>query len=262
MLTFLHSIFSLRLFLRCTLFISLFILTAHASMCQAFVTRWSTDGPGGSGPNQIIIPATGTYHIDWKEVSVPTNTGSLNATGQTTVTFPHPGVYEVSITGGITSIKFNNETAKDRLKIISLEQWGNVAWTNMDFAFTGCSGLSLNATDVPNLSAVTSMESMFYDCPFVNAPIGNWNVSNVTNMRFLFGGTQFFNQDLSAWDVSNVTDMEGMFYYATAFNGNISNWNVSKVTSMRYMFQSTPFNQNISAWNVSNVTNKVHMFGS
>ena len=66
--------------------------------------------------------------------------------------------------------------------------------------------------------------------------IENWNVSNVTNMMAIFYNCKNFNQNLSKWNVSNVTNMEYMFSGCEKFNQKISNWNVSNVTNMRHMF--------------------------
>jgi surface protein len=252
--------FSFRFILYYFLFVfSLLMFGRQEAKSQAFITRWNTTYPGGSGANQIIIPATGSYQIDWVEVANPLNNGSQSASGEVTVTFPSSGVYEVSITGGLTAITFNNNTGKDRLKIISIEQWGTIAWTTMANAFYGCSSLDVNATDVPDLSLVTSATYMFYDCASINGNIGHWDVSAITDMSYMFC-VRNFNQDLNEWDVSNVTNMEAMFYYSQTFNGNISSWDVSKVTNMRYMFCATPFNQNIGNWNVSLVTMMDYMF--
>ena len=108
-----------------------------------------------------------------------------------------------------------------------------------------------NDIDVSN---VTDMNSMFYDCYKFNQSLNDWDVSNVINMADMFYWCESFNQDISEWDVSNVTDMRSMFGFCKSFNYNISNWDVSNVTDMRCMFLSCEsFNQDISNWDVSNV---------
>jgi surface protein len=260
-----RTFLSIRLSLFKSLFITslLFLLCSLQAWSLPFITRWGTEGPGGSSNNQIIIPATGSYHIDWEEDGNPGNNGSLDASGEVTVTFPWSGIYIVKISGGLTSIFFNNDTGKDRLKIYSVEQWGDIAWTTFAGAFYGCSSMTMKANDIPDLSHVTSMENMFSDIAAITGDISGWDVSHVTNMRFTFSGIYtLFSQDLDSWDVSHVTDMEGMFYYATTFNGNIRHWNVSNVTSIRYMFCTSAFNQDISGWDVSHVTNMEFTFNN
>src|SRR5699024_1928514 len=97
--------------------------------------------------------------------------------------------------------------------------------TQMDSAFFGCHEI----TTIPNLnnwdvSSVTDMSFMFFDASIFNDVVNNWDVSSVTDMSFMFAHTGFFNQPLNNWDVSNVTDMTAMFWHAHDFNGNISNW--------------------------------------
>ena len=117
---------------------------------------------------------------------------------------------------------------------------------------------NISSWDVSN---VTNMSFMFYDCYAFNQPIGSWNVSNVTNMLGMFYHSWAFNQPISSWNVSNVNTMQQMFGGAHSFNQNIDSWNVSNVTNMLNMFSNAfGFNQPIGSWNVSNVTDMSYMF--
>jgi surface protein len=196
-----------------------------------------------------------------------------------------------NIITGFPRIFLNNFGNRSYLRTV--EQWGSGQWTSMDSAFRGATNLTITATDVPDLSVVTSFRGMFFGCTALSNPnrsmlnwvfttdsskpidmfamfskttafnqdLSNWNVSNVTNMSQMFYGAIAFNQDISNWNVSNVTDMSFMFGLATAFNQDISKWDVSKVTRMYAMFyRASAFNQDISTWNVSNVNNMAFMF--
>ena len=112
-----------------------------------------------------------------------------------------------------------------------------------------------------DVSHVTNMNQMFYDCQNFNADISEWDVSSVTSMCIMFCGATSFNQPLNNWDVSHVTNMRYMFSSATSFNQPLNDWNVSNVTDMNNMFASAfNFNQPLNDWNVSHVTNMSHMF--
>lgn len=223
---------------------------------NAFVTTWKTDNPGTSNDNQITIPTTGTgyfYNVNWGDGNSDTD-----VTGSITHTYATPGTYTVSITGAFPRIFFNATsifTPKESRKILTVEQWGNVAWSSMASAFTGCANLRINATDAPNLSGVTDMSRMFMRAAAMNDNIDNWNVGTVTNMSELFADATAFNQPLNNWNVGSVTDMRQMFWFASAFNQDIGGWTVSNVTNMGAMFAgATSFNQNIGGWNVIKVT--------
>jgi hypothetical protein len=51
-----------------------------------------------------------------------------------------------------------------RTYLTGVTQWGSTAWASMESAFRYCANLNITATDVPNLSSVSSMRSMFDGC--------------------------------------------------------------------------------------------------
>ena len=223
-----------------------------------FITTWKTDNPGPSDDNTIVIPTflteTYNYAVDWGDGT--TTTGEV---GNATHSYAVPGTYTVSITGLFPRIYFTN--TGDREKIVSIEQWGDNPWSAMGNAFSGCTNLVGNFTDVPNLANVTNMTSMFSSCEVFNSNINNWDVSTITAMNSLFEGATLFNQPLNNWDVSNVLTMSSMFRIAREFNQNINNWDVSSVNNMGLMFGSAlKFNQPLDNWNVSSVTSMRNMF--
>jgi gliding motility-associated-like protein len=230
---------------------------------NAFITTWKTDNSGSSNDNQITIPTTGSgyfYTINWGDGMTDTD-----VTGDITHTYATPGTYTVSISGAFPRIYFNAGgffgANNDHEKILTVEQWGDVAWTSMSRAFSGCENLRINAVDAPDLSGVTDMSQMFYDATSFNDNINHWNVSTITNMSQLFREAQAFNQDIGSWNVDMVTSMSSMFEGAASFNQNLNGWNVDAVTSMSNMFYSaTAFNGDVSNWHVDNLTSFRFMF--
>ena len=252
-----------------------------------FITTWDTQMPGVSPSDQIRIPGTGTdYLIEWEEVGNPSNSGSRMATDEVRITFPHPGIYQISISGDFTRIRFN--AGPDRLKLASIDQWGDIEWECMEEAFKGCELMEYRATDVPDLTRVESMSKMFRLCRNFNGyiddwdvsnvrdfssmflqansynqPLNSWDVSNAENMDRMFAGPSSFNQPLNSWDVSKVKNMEGMFSWAIFFNQPLDSWDVSGVENMMWMFSDAQaFNQPLASWDVSNVTTMRLMFVS
>ena len=248
-----------------------------------FVTTWKTDHPGSSNSTSITIPTfpgeTYNYNVDWDNDGVFDQFG---LTGSVTHDYGAPGTVTIRIDGTFPRIWFNG--IGDGPKLLSINQWGSIAWTSMAEAFQGCVNLNITATDAPDLSGVTSLNRMFGNASAFNSDIHSWDVSSVTDMAYMFTQTAFdhelndwdvgsvtnmremfsyspFNQDLSSWQVTNVTNMT-LLFASTPFNQNIGSWDVSNVTSMSGMFSGTPFNQDISNWDVSHVTNMGNMFSS
>ncbi len=220
----------------------------------AFITTWETTAVNGT----VTIPTnnafTYDYSVDWGDGAT-----STNRTGNTIHIYGTPGTYTVKITGTFPAIYFTNQG--DRGKIKTIEQWGSNAWESMELAFYGCYNLTNNATDVPDLSLVTSMIGTFRNAAAFNADLNNWDVSSVENMFTLFNGATSFNGDISSWNVSKVTNMGHMFSSASAFNQNIGGWDVSKVITMTTMFaNATVFNQNLNSWDMSSVRKIDYMF--
>ncbi|OJX53193.1 MAG: hypothetical protein BGO88_15685, partial [Flavobacterium sp. 38-13] len=236
-----------------------------------FVTVWDMSKPNSGNTIRFyptISPGTSVDYF-WKASGGISGSGTIAA-----------GTYEVNISGlpvneiitlnlkpdNLKAIKIRNpQLNPERLKLIDVTQWGTVQWSTMKNAFMDCHNLNITATDVPDLSNVSDISSMFQGCYSLNGPanIGTWNTANVANMFYLFYGTHIFNQNVGNWNTQNVTNMFGMFANAYAFNQNISSWNTQNVTNMSTMFYyAEAFNQDISNWNTSNVTNMFAMFAN
>lgn len=248
-----------------------------------FITVWNT-----LGTTSIEINTSGSgynYNLYWEEVGNPSNNGTLlNQTSFVTINGLTAGEdYRVEIAGDFPTIVFSQNQ-----QLSQISQWGNIQRSNTELAFAGCSNMDVSASDVPNLTNVTSivamfnscysligananwnwnttnvtnMSDMFYDASLFNQPIGNWNTLNVTNMSYMFRGASAFNQDIGNWNMINVNNMTGMFNGATTFNQNIGSWNTANVTNMSYMFwNAIAFNQDIGSWNTSSVTAMTSVF--
>ncbi len=248
----------------------------------------STTYSGSTAANQLEIltnSSAGTYNyaIDWGDGQYNNNVSQT-----ITHTYETPGVYQIAIIGEYPAHYYNN-TYTDARKLLTIDQWGTGSWQTMRQAFGYTENMTYNASDIPDLSQVTSMSYMFYEARNFNGnidnwittnvidmsglfsravlfdqPLNSWDVSNVTNMTQMFSGNgtaMIFNQPLDSWDVSNVTNMYFMFYNNEKFNQPLNEWDVSNVTSLGYMFgQADDFNQPLDAWDVNNVTDMSAMF--
>ena len=246
-------------------FVTVVILPLGAEAVQEgerpFVTTWrvgwTIDEPSdileGWTRDYVNIKvggANGTYTIFWGD-----GTFDVDVSGDQHHTYTEGGDYTISIYGDFPNPSFGSR------QLLSIEQWGDIQWESMAYAFQGARNMVYNAHDSPNLSSVTDMSGMFIDTYSFNGDLSTWDVSSVTNMHRMFTSSAFNNSSISSWDVSNVTDMSWMFT-ASLFNGNISSWDVSSVTDMRNMFEGSLFNGNISSWDVSSVTDMFAMFAN
>lgn len=245
------------------LFLWIAIPTATTAQAQRpFITTWKTDNPGTSNSTSITIPSISwgsNYEVDWNDDGIYDQTGIV---GSVTHDFQSPGVYTIRIRGTFNNIVLHLE---DRLKLLEIKQWGDIAWTTMERAFSGCANLSISATDLPNLSGVTSMANMFLNCTSLNGPanIGEWNTANVVDMAGMFMSATSFNQPIGNWNTEKVTNMNVMFALASAFNQPIGNWNTGKVVGMAGMLGSaSAFNQPIGNWNTANVIDMQAILGN
>ncbi len=229
-----------------------------------FVFTVDTRKPGSSD-TRFVIPTRGNgynYTVDCN------NDGIIEATAQTgsyTCSYATPGVYTIRVGGVFPEFYLNN--SGDKLKMISINQWGKNKWRSLSVAFYGAANMDVIATDVPDLSRAESIFSVFKGNTSLRGESANWgwDVSTIVNMGGAFADTRHFNQDIGLWNVSNVVFAGGLFNNAAAFNNggsdSIKNWNTGKMTAMNAMFQNAvKFNQPIGSWNVSKAELMSEMF--
>jgi surface protein len=265
-----------------------FFVRTEAGPTEHFVSTWQTDNLGTSNSTSITVPMVGgPYDVDWDGDGVFDQFGLY---GVVTHNYGVAGTYTIRIQGAYDSIKFQFYDGiykdGDQAKILSLDQWGTNSWVSMEYAFGECTNLTIPATDIPDLSAVESMQGifelaiaanpdtsgwdasavtdmsrMFHGASSANPDTSSWDTSAVTNMYLMFSDTTLANPDTSGWDTSAVTNMSGMFYNATSANPDTSGWDTSSVTGMSRMFEYTTIaNPDTSGWDTAAVTDMSSMF--
>jgi len=186
-----------------------------------FIITVKTDNPGESNDDQFTISTEGggyDYNVDWGDGSTDTN-----VTGDITHTYSSPGTYTIEISGTFPRIyhsPFSPTDSADSEKLLTVEQWGSISWESMQWSFTGCTNLTISATDSPDLSNVANMNRMFFYATSFDQPLNDWDVSNVTLMQSMFRDATSFNRPLDNWDVSNVTSMANMFDFTALSSEN------------------------------------------
>jgi surface protein len=207
----------------------------------AFVTTWDTN-TSLSYATTVTLALAGDVNatIDWGDDTIT----EVNTPGPHTHDYGVDGIYTVSVTGSVTAYNsHDNDAADDRLKLVSVDNWGHVGFTSMYNAFYDCLNLVTVPATSDGIEAVTDMSRMFLFTPVFNGDIGGWDTSNVTNMNSMFAYAHAFNQDIGNWDTSSVTNMDQMFRSASSFNQDLSGWCVTEIPSM-----PTGFDNGATSW--------------
>ena len=110
-----------------------------------------------------------------------------------------------------------------------------------------------------DVSAVTSMNSLFQDNTAFNQDVDAWDVAAVIHMNNIFNGATAFNQNLSSWNVQNVVWWINAFKSTSSFNKDLSAWGTIS-GNCNSMFSGSAMNQDLSPWDISGVTSMQWMF--
>jgi hypothetical protein len=178
----------------------------NLSPSSCFVTVWKTDNIGTTSKNQILIPgySNAGFDVYWEEFDNSSNYDIQHTNLSTTITLPKEGKYRIYIgsnDNGLNRIAFFN--SGDRLKILDIEQWGDIKWSSFGSAFHGCENLKVSAKDTPDLESVTSMSNMFNYARSFNISLSNWNLKTISNLDrvFSYSGLQCdnYSKTLIGW---------------------------------------------------------------
>ena len=230
---------------------------------SATVFQVNTSKPGPSGSDQFAVnTGTGTFNYNVSttgNLTAPTTLTGL--TGDVTLEWDTPGVYEVAITGDFPHMYNTYNGGYEARKITDVLQWGDTQWESTMAMFYRTELAGFSASDTPDTSQLTDMSYMFRDASSFNQDLSSWDTSQVTNMRYMFYEASSFNQDISSWDTSQVEDMSYMFRDASSFNQDLSSWDTSQVEDMGGMFSgASSFDQDLSSWDTSQVEDMSSMF--
>ncbi len=168
----------------------------------------------GSANTTFILPLfpTGLYRfiIDWGDGGrefILSNTSPSHI-------YPTPGLYTIKIWGNrngkIFWAYYANNTG-DKLKITSIDQWGDIRWRFIRRAFIGCTNLIINAKDRLILDLCNpDMGRAFQSCPRVNFDLNSLNTRNATIMEYMFFGVSDLKKDLSGFNIEQLTNATQM----------------------------------------------------
>ncbi|MEM6895274.1 MAG: BspA family leucine-rich repeat surface protein [Bacteroidota bacterium] len=203
---------------------------------EAFITTWEipADNFELNLPIPSFLPLEGyNFEIDWGDESPVETISNLQGIDDIPSHVYEQGTFSIAIKGDFPYFRTDDnnvmtQTMRDAL--VDVTQWGAIRWQGMNSTFESCSNLEgFSATDVPDLSEVTSMNQMFRNATSFNDGFTDWDFSTITSMNAMFNSATSFNQNISSWDVGHVTVFSNMFYSATDFDQDLGDWNISSV---------------------------------
>ena len=161
-----------------------------------------------------------TFYFDKQRSSRPGSTYDLNEGDN------QPGWCADGFNTSVTRVVFDPSFADARPK-------STAEWFSSMFNLVTFDGLIYL-----NTSKVTTMKSMFNDCPVVSkVDFSNFDTRNVTDMSTMFSFCQAEELDLSSFSTEKVTNTFGMFALSSLKAIYVSDkWTTAAVTSSEMMF--------------------------
>jgi len=164
----------------------------------------------GSANDTFVLPLPGSgtydYYVDWGEGGAEEH--FVVNTSQTHV-YASSGTYQIKIRGTFPQIYFN--TVGDRLKLISIDNWGIITWGSFENAYYGCSNMNCVAIDYPDTSEVITFFRAFSNC------------------------SSLITLDVSGFDTSSATSYYRMLYGCSLFKGSLASLNMTAALTTTQM---------------------------
>lgn len=190
--------------------------TVSTTLNTYFVTTWNTEN-AGSATKTIEIPTDGAgfdCYVNWSDGVIDHITGTPTGSKITHV-YATTGIKTVKISGLFPLIKFNN--VGDKLKLLTVENWGYNIWSAFSYSFYGCANLQGNWSDSPNLTVCSSFLFAFRACAKLNWPC-IFDTSHITSYQQMFNACTIFNQSLANFNITAATDLSNMFINSNALS--------------------------------------------
>ncbi|MHC5183400.1 MAG: BspA family leucine-rich repeat surface protein [Planctomycetota bacterium] len=141
----------------------------------SFITTWDTS-LAISKTVTLALAGAADVTINWGDGYTDTFTGSSPVHE-----YFSNGIYTVHVTGTVTEYNSYDYggSPSERAKLVSVDRWGKVGFTNMNYAFQSCSELLTVPDTSDGLEAVTDMDYMFFAASSFNRDLSGWCVTNI-----------------------------------------------------------------------------------
>jgi hypothetical protein len=233
------------------------VLSSGANVNNNLVFTVQSDNVGTSNDNQFTIPTSGSGYL--YDISTDDGYTATGVTGNHTITFPSGvGVHTVTISaelGGFPKFYFNN--GGDRLKMMDISNFGIYGYglTSQQFAFRGCSLLTVSATDIGHFENVNNFRFIFENTSVSTLPL--IDTSAVTTFETAFKGCNFIT--FPSLDLSSSTSFEKTWQSNTNLvNFPANMFDNSSATNYTNAFNST----NLSQTSIDNILVSIDVSGT
>lgn len=217
--------------------------SAKDSSRRPLIIRVNTALAGVTASNQfqLLLEAGRPYNfsLNWGDGTVEQITTSTSPTH----TYASSGIYDISISGQFHKTYF--AASAEGNKVLDVVQWGDIQFGgNQEQAWRGCGNCVFSASDTPDLSIVTNLNSYLRSCTSVpNLDfLRRANTSRVTDWGRTFQNTNALTTvSLQGIDTSAATTLNRTFTSAANFNGDVSVIDYSNVTTATNFVTFTSF---------------------
>ncbi len=179
--------------------------------------RFTITTAEGNDSFTLPIYNGGTYNfnVDWGDGKSDIITGFDETPVTHTYADSGATTYTVSITGTITGFRFNN--LGDKLLIRVIKNWGPLIPISGSL-FYGCANLTVEATDILDITNTTTINYSFRDTAITTIPgITGWDTSAITHWVGAFRNSSI-DQDLGSLDITSMEFASDMFRQVTTLS--------------------------------------------
>jgi len=140
------------------------------------------------------MPGPFDYTVAWGDGETDENVNE-----SITHTYEQAGSYDVAVRGQFPHMAYPDDALDgDARKIIEVRQWGSIQWGSMDGMFQNAANAVFSASDIPDLSQVTSMHRAFRGVMSYPENLPDWDISSVRDMSSVFQESGLSTEEYSA----------------------------------------------------------------
>lgn len=216
----------------------------------------------GSPSTDFVVPTVngGTYDctVDWGDGNSDTITTWNDAAW--THSYSSGGSYTIKITGTFTGLSFAN--AGDKAKIINIDKWGPLKFTASDYAFWGCSNLTVTAEDILDVTGLNFAVFLFRGTAITTIPsLNSWDFSGANAWNAVFQDCPNFSQDIDL-DLSSCISIVSFIRGCAVFDGSITLVTTSNTNLFAFLNSCPAMSKAVSMTSTKNVTGWVGAFSN